>query len=60
MIERFAEARDGLLECVLGTLGRLAAPELFEEPVAGDDLIAVEQEQREQGALSGSRHRDRT
>src|SRR5919206_4882786 len=50
-VKRLAQARDVRLQRVCRASGRTRAPELVDQQVAGDDLIRVEQEDREQSAL---------
>ena len=49
--ERLAQLGDVHLERRPGGVGRRGTPELVDEPVAGDDLVGVQQQEGEQGAL---------
>ena len=57
--ERLAELRDVVLECVLRRRRRLARPELLDQRIGRDDLVAVEHEQRQQGPVHLAREGNR-
>ena len=57
--ERLAQLGDVDLHALGGGRGRPLAPELVDQPVAGDDLVRVEQENREQRLLLPATERDR-
>jgi hypothetical protein len=57
--ERAANLRDGVLEHLRGRRRRLLSPEAVHEPVARDDLVRVQDQQREQGPLPAARELDR-
>ena len=49
--ERAADLEDGVLERLRRGRRRALAPERVDQPLGGDDLVAVDQQQREEGAL---------
>ena len=49
--ERLAQIGDEVLKRADRRLRRLPGPELFDEPVRGDDLAGMKQQQRQEGAL---------
>ena len=55
--ERLAQLRDAYLERGRPGFRRLIAPELVDQAVAGDDLVRVQEEEREQGPLLRSTER---
>ena len=58
--ERLAELRDVDLNALYGLRGRAAVPEVLDQAIARDDLVGVQEEQREQPPLLGGAERDRT
>ena len=50
-LEQLPEPGNVLLERGRSVLGRMAAPELLDQPIARDDATGVEQEQGEQTPL---------
>ncbi len=47
-----------MVEAVLGGSWRPFTPQLVDQAVAGDDLVRVEEEEREEGALLRTPDRD--
>ena len=52
--KRFAQSRDVDAQCGGGSLGRVLAPELVDQPVGGNDLVGMEEEQGEEGTWLGA------
>jgi ribosomal protein S28E/S33 len=50
-LERLAEMRDVALEHVRGRLGGRVAPKVVDQPIRRNDLVRVQEEQREDGPL---------
>lgn len=59
-LERLAEMRDVALEHVHRRLWRRVAPDLIDQPVGRDDLIRVQEEQRENSPLLRAAERERS
>ncbi len=57
--ERLAQPRDARLQRRRARLGRLARPELLDQPVRRDDLVGVEEQEREQVSLPRAREAPR-
>ena len=55
---RFAETRDGCLECVRPLRRAFLAPELVEQTIPRDDLVCPEKQECEQAALAQATERD--
>jgi hypothetical protein len=58
VVQGAPQPRDGLLERVRGSAGCLRTEEVVDQPVGRDDLARVEQEDREQSALTKADERD--
>ena len=56
--EQFSQPRDLMVEAVARGSGRPLAPELVDQPVARNNLVGVEEEDREEGALLRTADRD--
>jgi hypothetical protein len=56
--EQLPELRDVDRQVAPGARRRLAAPEAVDQAVGRDDVVRVEQEQREQGSVLRRRDRD--
>jgi hypothetical protein len=52
--EELAQPGDVAMESRCGGLRRLLAPKLLDQPVAGNDLIDVQEQKRQQGAALSS------
>ncbi len=50
-IEGLAQTRDLNAQCVILRLAALIAQQLFDQPIAGDDAVRAQQQQRKQRAL---------
>jgi hypothetical protein len=59
-LEDLAQLRDVHLEGVRRCLGRVGRPESLDQAIARDDLVGVEEEDREESALLVPSERDRT
>ncbi len=59
MPEHLAQSVYGHLERVPSSRGRLFAPERVDQPLARDGLVAMEQQEREEGSLPGPAKRER-
>ena len=59
-LEQTAQMRDVTLNGLAGSSGRALAPQRIHDPVAGDHLATVNQQEREQGALAPARHRNQS
>jgi hypothetical protein len=59
-LERLAQARDVHLEALGGAGRRVLTPELVDQPVARDDLVRVQQQDRQHRALLAAGERELT
>src|SRR5207248_10310725 len=59
-LERLAEMRNVALEHVRGGLRWRVAPQVVDQSVGGDDLVRVQQEQREHSPLLRAAERERS
>ncbi len=54
--EHLPQLGDKVLQRTHGSLGRLVAPELIDEPIRRDDLAGAQRKEREQGTLLLTAH----
>ena len=57
--QQLAQPRDVDVHRLDGRLGQILSPQLVDEPVGGDELVGIHQQDRQQGTLSHSSERER-